>query len=191
AAAAGTFVFLGYFIIFEMLWNGQSPGKRAARIRVIRDDGTPITFVESAIRNLLRIVDFLPFYYGVGLLSILLSRRNKRLGDFAAGTVVVKIPAGDELEPLPEVPSDGHYVEKTKILAPYVSQLTQPEINAIQHFMERRAELEPRTRRRLAMQIADSVRQKLADHAHAALPSDPEQMLAVLYAAIVEHQRRI
>lgn len=79
----------GYYIFFEMLWNGQSPGKRWVGLRVIRADGTPLTLTESIIRNLVRIVDFLPLFYGVGLVTMFLDKKSRRLGDMAASTLVV------------------------------------------------------------------------------------------------------
>ncbi|MEK7327557.1 MAG: RDD family protein, partial [Chloroflexota bacterium] len=81
--------FWGYYILFEMLWNGQSPGKRWVGLRVIRTDGTPITLTESIIRNLVRLVDFLPAYYGVGVVTMFINEQSRRLGDLAAGTLVV------------------------------------------------------------------------------------------------------
>ena len=73
----------------EAAWRGQTPGKRAMRLAVLNDDGTPVRWPGALTRNLLRAVDFLPFLYGVGLISMLLNRDFKRLGDLAAGTVVV------------------------------------------------------------------------------------------------------
>src|SRR5215510_11634669 len=82
-------LFWGYYIFFEMLWNGQTPGKRWVGLRVIRTDGTPITLSESFIRNLTRLVDFLPAAYGIGIISMFLDKQSRRLGDLAAGTLVV------------------------------------------------------------------------------------------------------
>lgn len=85
-----SFVILwGYYIFFEMLWNGQSPGKRMVGLRVIRTDGTPMGVSESIIRNLIRLIDFLPLYYGVGVIAMFISHRAQRLGDLAANTLVV------------------------------------------------------------------------------------------------------
>ncbi|NJP04505.1 MAG: RDD family protein [Chloroflexaceae bacterium] len=80
----------GYFLLFEMIWNGQSPGKRMVRLRVVREGGRPITFGASAVRNLIRIVDFLPAFYGLGVVVMFIDRRVRRLGDLAGGTLVVK-----------------------------------------------------------------------------------------------------
>jgi uncharacterized RDD family membrane protein YckC len=74
---------------FEALWNGQTPGKRAMGIAVLNDDGTPVRWPAALTRNLLRAVDFLPLFYGIGLVAMLINRDFKRLGDLAAGTVVV------------------------------------------------------------------------------------------------------
>jgi uncharacterized RDD family membrane protein YckC len=86
----GFLLVFGYFIFFETLWNGQTPGKRAFHLRVIRDGGYPITFAAAATRNLVRIADFLPVSYAAGALSTFFHPQYKRLGDMAAGTVVVK-----------------------------------------------------------------------------------------------------
>jgi len=80
----------GYYILFELLWNGQTPGKRVAKVRVVRMDGNPAGFIEIVVRNLVRIIDFLPGAYGIGLVTMFFNRRARRLGDFAAGTLVIK-----------------------------------------------------------------------------------------------------
>ncbi len=80
----------GYFVVFETVWNGQTPGKRAGRLRVIRYNGQPIGAGEAMLRNLVRLVDFMPGFYGVGLLTMFIDRNARRLGDFAAGTIVIR-----------------------------------------------------------------------------------------------------
>jgi uncharacterized RDD family membrane protein YckC len=77
----------GYFILLEWLWNGQTPGKRLLHIRVIKQGGYALRFFDTLLRNLLRVVDFLPLFYGVGLTSLLLTRDSQRLGDLIAGTL--------------------------------------------------------------------------------------------------------
>ncbi len=86
----GFILLAGYFLISEAAWNGQTIGKRAARLRVVGDHGEPLTVGQAAIRNLVRIVDFLPFFYAIGMLTLFINGRGKRLGDFAAGTLVVR-----------------------------------------------------------------------------------------------------
>jgi uncharacterized RDD family membrane protein YckC len=87
---------------FEAAWGGQTPGKRMFRIAVLNDDGTPLRWPGALTRNLLRAVDFLPFLYGIGLAAMLLNRDFKRLGDLAAGTVVVYL--GEKAEHAREIP---------------------------------------------------------------------------------------
>jgi uncharacterized RDD family membrane protein YckC len=79
----------GYFALFEAYWHGQTPGKRVMKIRVIKDSGRQITLFEALARNLLRVVDYLPGFYLVGLITMLCNKRSQRLGDLVAGTIVV------------------------------------------------------------------------------------------------------
>jgi uncharacterized RDD family membrane protein YckC len=83
-------VFWGYFALFELVWDGQTPGKRSGNLRVIRRDGQPVRSSEVIVRNLVRLVDMLPGFYGVGLTVMFIDRDDRRLGDFAAGTIVVR-----------------------------------------------------------------------------------------------------
>ena len=80
----------GYYVVFELTWNGQTPGKRWANLRVVRANGNPAGFLDVVIRNLVRIVDFLPTGYGLGLTVMFLNQQARRLGDYAAGTIVIK-----------------------------------------------------------------------------------------------------
>jgi uncharacterized RDD family membrane protein YckC len=82
-------LFWGYFSLFEAFWNGQTPGKRLLKIRVIKDSGRSISLFEALARNLLRIADYLPSLYLVGVITMLCNRQQKRLGDLVAGTMVV------------------------------------------------------------------------------------------------------
>ncbi len=91
-------LFWGYFALFEAFWRGQTPGKRAMQLRVIKDSGRQITLFESLARNLLRVADYLPSLYLAGVICMLTNRRNKRLGDLAAGTMVIHERA--ETQPL-------------------------------------------------------------------------------------------
>jgi uncharacterized RDD family membrane protein YckC len=84
-------IYWGYFLLFEWLWNGQTLGKRALGIRVIQWKGTSLTFSHSAVRNIVRFVDALPLFYAIGFVVSACNRMNRRLGDFAADTLVVHI----------------------------------------------------------------------------------------------------
>src|SRR5437588_8764055 len=111
----GFVVVFGYFWTCEAFWSGQTIGKKVFRLRAVGDRGEPMTFFQAGIRNIVRIVDFLPYAYGVGLVVLFVNGRGKRLGDLAAGTIVVKdsdfialwqLPGGSGL-PLPPPPPPG------------------------------------------------------------------------------------
>ncbi|NVJ66512.1 MAG: RDD family protein [Gammaproteobacteria bacterium] len=92
-----------YPIIFEVFRNGQTPGKKALGIKVVHHDGTPISLSASFVRNILLIADFLPFFYTAGFLSMLFNKDFKRLGDMAAGTVVIYTEKENKEDPIPKV----------------------------------------------------------------------------------------
>jgi uncharacterized RDD family membrane protein YckC len=95
------FLLWGYYLVFELVWNGQTPGKRLLDLRVIRENGYPIRAPDAVVRNLIRVVDGPPFGFAVGVIAMLLNERAKRLGDFAAGTIVVREARRQRLEQLP------------------------------------------------------------------------------------------
>ena len=130
-----------YFIFMEVTTNGRSIGKRAVGLRVVRDGGGPITLRDSIVRNLLRTVDMLPTNYVVGLVAMLVSREGKRLGDLAAGTVVIRIDKPLPALPLPEepVPGDAEFrLERAQLEA-----LGPRERELIRQALRRHVELEP------------------------------------------------
>src|SRR5262245_52834355 len=120
---------------FETRWNGQTPGKRAFGIAVLNDDGTPVRWPGALTRNLLRAVDFLPLFYGIGLVAMLCNRDFKRLGDLAAGTVVVYQA---------EKPTQRVFPEAQPVPPPYA--LSLEEQRAVLELAERASTL---TRERL------------------------------------------
>lgn len=83
-------IFWGYYIAFEVFWNGQTPGKRLFHLRVLRSTGYPVTLADVIVRNFVRIIDLLPNFYAAGVITMMITKRAQRLGDLAAGTVVVK-----------------------------------------------------------------------------------------------------
>jgi uncharacterized RDD family membrane protein YckC len=141
----GFFLLWGYYIFFELAWNGQSPGKRWVGLRVIRTDGTPITLSETVIRNLVRLVDFLPLAYGVGVVSMFIDPRSRRLGDLAAGTLVVRDRGTVTLSSLG---SDPHSVEwgvpastLEALQALPLKRLSDQDLQMAEDFLRRRDEL--------------------------------------------------
>jgi uncharacterized RDD family membrane protein YckC len=157
------FAFLwGYYIFFEMLWNGQSPGKRWVGLRVLRLDGTPITLSESIIRNLVRLVDFLPAYYGVGVIAMFINSQARRLGDLAAGTLVVHDKAAVTLESLaaraspPPNPAQPFSASARSASSQWpVERLTSRDLELAEDFLRRRDSLANRTE--LSQSIARSL----------------------------------
>jgi uncharacterized RDD family membrane protein YckC len=151
----------GYFTLFEAIWAGQTPGKRLLKIRVVREDGRPIGFPEAAIRNLLRVVlDAQPFnMYAVAFVTGMLNPRFKRLGDYAAGTVVIRerrqaVPAAGPRLRAPAQPALAQ-------AGPRVRQLTPEEMATLQAYLRRRDELDPKTRSEMARRVAVSLLQRL------------------------------
>ncbi len=145
----------GYFALFEIFWNGQTPGKRYAQVRVIKDDGRPIGAYEAIVRNALRLIDMLPAMYGIGLISIFMSRKSKRLGDFVAGTVVVHEKTLEGIRPYVETKTD-------ETLPPIdTAKVTLEEVRLIETFLNRRDNLEPAVRTTMATQIANRLADKM------------------------------
>lgn len=160
----------GYFILFEIIWSGQTPGKRLLGLRVIRDNGYPIRPVDAVIRNLLRVFDGLPFFYAVGVLTMLFNARSKRLGDFAAGTLVVREGArshgafADTIEPL-ESQGAGF-------------SLRGEDATLVRDFLVRRSGMNPSARADLAARLANA----LSTRYGLTVETDPEAFLERLGA---------
>jgi uncharacterized RDD family membrane protein YckC len=148
-------IYSAYFAVFEAIWNGQTPGKRYAQLRVMKDDGRPISAFDSVTRNLLRIVDSLPALYGVGVISVFFSKKNKRLGDFVAGTVVVHEKTVEAARPFLETQVDASGPAYS------VSKLTLDELRLIETFLQRRDSFDPALRGSMAAQIATRIGQTL------------------------------
>ena len=162
----------GWNVGFEAFWNGRTPGKRALGLRVVRDGGYPIGFIDAVLRNLLRAADFLPAGYLIGLLVMAGDRRSRRLGDLVAGTMVViesrsamaspivlaPEPTADELNALPPRPP-----------------VTPDELEAIELFL-RRSHLSPQRRLELAEMVVPALAQRMGLR-----PSDPIRFLGVLH----------
>jgi uncharacterized RDD family membrane protein YckC len=159
---ASFLVFAAYDVLFEVFASGRTPGKRLNGLRVVRMDGSPITFFTSAIRNVLRIVDILPFVapYLVGIVTILVTRRNQRLGDVAAGTLVVRErteqPSLRELRTAQPQPLPAPAANAWDATA-----VTADELAAVRSFLTRRYELTHEARYRLAADLAGALRPKV------------------------------
>src|SRR5579863_9315969 len=175
--AVAIYVFLiflfnwGYFTLFEAFWNGRTPGKRVARIRVIQRSGRAIGLFESMARNFIRYIDQIPFFYAVGAIAIFVTRDHQRLGDLAAGTLVVRdrieeAPASREATrtftanmftpaaPTPE-PHAGFTLPDLGI-----AKLSVSDLQVLESFFSRRLDMPLETRETIAQRIAAAIQAK-------------------------------
>jgi uncharacterized RDD family membrane protein YckC len=151
-------VYWGYFALFEVVWRGQTPGKRYVGIRVIKESGRPIDAFEAIGRNLMRGIDGLPGFYGVGLVCMMLNQQHRRLGDFVAGTVVVHESRADEVQPAWSAPAKD--TPSSAETAPQMAQVAAEELILIETYLHRRSDLDAAVRLQTAHQIAERIKAK-------------------------------
>lgn len=192
-------LFWGYFSLFEAFRNGQTPGKRAMKIRVIKDSGRQITFFEALARNLLRVVDALPGMYLVGAISILLTKQNQRLGDLVADTIVVHERVDDfggymgvpvsrtssaRLFSTPAAPSP----QAGSIPADRIALLGEDDLHLVDSYLSRALSLPMDTRATLASRLLDGLCRKMA----VGVPTEiaPERTLEAISYAMRGQGRR-
>jgi uncharacterized RDD family membrane protein YckC len=195
---AGIFLFYfllywGYFSLFEAFWNGQTPGKRLLKIRVIKDSGRQITLFEALARNLIRVVDALPSFYLIGVITMLCNREQKRLGDLVAGTIVVHERSGEQ--PLmshnsrtftsalyPQPLETTREPVSALLPADGVARLDAGDLNVIDTFFSRALDLDLDKRAEIAGRIAGRMSAKM----QIPLPVDvaPERVLESIAHAI-------
>jgi uncharacterized RDD family membrane protein YckC len=150
-------VFFGYDVLFEVRAHGRTPGKRWTGLRVVRTGGTPVTLVPSSVRNVMRLVDILPALYAIGMFSIFVTRQNQRLGDLAAGTLIVRDRPGGmrsaEAAPRFARPvADGWDV----------SAVSARDIGTVRRFLDRRQTLAGGPREELARELEERLRPLVA-----------------------------
>jgi uncharacterized RDD family membrane protein YckC len=151
-------LYWGYFAIFEIVWKGQTPGKRAAGIRVIKDSGRPIDALSAILRNLMRAIDLLPGMYGVGVVTMVLNRHSRRLGDFVAGTIVVHDKPAARLAEMPiEPPPRAFEVPLTT----HAVRLSDGEVVLIETYLARRFEYAEGARGDAAARIVERISRRL------------------------------
>jgi len=155
AVAVFALVFV-YPVAFELGAAGRTPGKRWSSLRVICADGSPVTFRASALRNLVRLVDAIPGTYLVGAIAVFASPSNQRLGDLAAGTIVVREPRTGRHAPSHQASAEAPRIED--LPAWDVSGLTPLELAALRRFLERRHDLAAVPRNLLARDLAERLR---------------------------------
>ena len=149
-------MYWGYFAIFEIVWKGQTPGKRRAKIRVIHMSGRPLNAFESIARNFMRVVDGLPAAYAVGVITMMLNRYNRRLGDYVAGTVVVHDRIATDGSP---ILGDMRGVSAS---ADAIRKITPDELVVIESYLHRRFDLPAEVRTAASQRLVTMVSEKTA-----------------------------
>lgn len=148
--------YIGYFVLFETLWFGQSPGKRYTKIRVIRDDGQPERITQATLRSLLRPVDDILF---LGFFCILLAPQEKRLGDWLAGTLVVQVDPNSSGQLA--IPDRSQAIGQDLLALVDMAQLSPDDLATIRDFLQRRTTLSPKAKRQVSDQLARRYRDQL------------------------------
>jgi len=160
-------VFAGYFTFFEWIWSGQTPGKRWLKLRVIREDGRPITFWEASVRNLLRALDMFPVgSYSIGLIAVFASTRDQRIGDMVGGTVVVRereteAPEFAKVFATPVSDPAMRRSFKPVNFTASLNSLTDTEIQVVETFLRRRWDLSEMPRQWMAWRVSLPILYKL------------------------------
>lgn len=147
-----------YFVFFEVLWRGASPGKRALGLAVVGENGLPVSFTASLVRNLLRAVDMLPMSYLTGLVAMLVSERTRRLGDIAAGTIVIRFDRGRPVAPLEAAPAGAGHVPFTREQMRCVGAT---ERQLLRQTLRRVASLDAEEAERVAQRSAGALSQRI------------------------------
>src|SRR6266704_6475731 len=174
-------LFWGYFLLFEALNDGRTPGKRLMGIRVLMDTGHPLTFTAAAVRNLVRIVDMQPvFTYQVGLAFVLFHAQNKRLGDIVAGTVVVR----DRPENLQLATPPAGSTREPEALEAGPPELADEEFRLLDQLLERLQGLEGAVRHRLTAELVARFAPRFPRR-----DPDPETFLVQLHSAELAKRR--
>jgi uncharacterized RDD family membrane protein YckC len=177
--SSATFAIIFFYdVLFEVLGRGKTPGKRWTGLRVVRSGGRPITFVRSALRNILRIVDILPALYAIGMITIFATPRNQRLGDLAAGSLVVRDRRGGRSEAV--APAALEPVDLGEAATWDVSAVPADDVATVRAFLERRRQLEAQASREIAEELARRLRPRVGG-AHESFAD--ERFLELLVAA--------
>jgi uncharacterized RDD family membrane protein YckC len=189
-------VFAGYFTFFEWIWSGQTPGKRWLKLRVIREDGRPITFWEASVRNLLRPLDMFPMgSYSIGLVAVFASTRDQRIGDMVGGTVVVRereAEAPDFMNVFATPVSDPA-MRRSFVPVDFtasISSLTESEIQVVETFLRRRWDLTDMVRQWMAWRVSLPILYKLRPTYNLATFTYEGFLEELLHRYVQEHRFR-
>jgi uncharacterized RDD family membrane protein YckC len=186
--------FSSYFAFFEWLWSGQTPGKRWLKLRVIREDGRPITFWEATVRNLVRFLDMMPYpFYSIGLISVFSTTRDQRIGDMVAGTVVIRereeeAPAFSQVFATPVSDPALRRSFKPVDFTANLSALTESEIQVVETFLRRRWDLPDLPRQWMAWRVSMPILYKLRPQYDLATFTYEGFLEELLHRYLLEHR---
>lgn len=173
----GYFIMLwGYFIVFERLWNGRTPGKKRMGIRVMADNGHAVSTSDVVIRNIVRIIDqFIP----IGIIVAFISPQRKRLGDYLAGTIVIKEKEFELKGPVKDMSTYNSFpVDIEGTVRSRIQRLTAQDLKITREYLTRREALEPNAAKRLATKLADGLLKKLSlDYTY----DEPDKIIEAIY----------
>jgi uncharacterized RDD family membrane protein YckC len=169
-------LYVGYFVVFETLWQGQTPGKRYTHIRVLQDNGRMVGLQQSVLRAVIRPIDDLFF---VGAILIALSKQEKRLGDWAAGTVVIQLEKSEGHTF--QISTAAHQLSSQLPEIAKLSQLRPDDFAVIREFLQRRTVLTPQARQSLALSLSQQVRSRLQILPDQLPSISPELLLEAAY----------
>jgi uncharacterized RDD family membrane protein YckC len=153
-------IYTGYFTLFEVFWNGRTPGKRIVGLRTIKEDGRNLTVLESILRNVLRIVDQLPGMYLVGFVTMLIDRHNRRLGDMVAGSLVIHESRPVAMEASWMAPA-GSGSEIPAIARARLAQLSPQDLELVETFLQRRLDWTAAVREKMENDICEHLGERL------------------------------
>jgi uncharacterized RDD family membrane protein YckC len=175
-------IFTGYFTVFELIWQGQTPGKRLIKIRVIRDDGKSIGLSQAVLRSLLRPID--DFFF-IGVFFILLGKREKRLGDLAAGTIVIQEERSTPKTKLTISPAAEQLAAELPAMTD-LDQLLPDDFAVVRDYLHRRSEMTPKARDALSLKLARQLRNLICLEA---IPpgTTSDRFLEAVYLAYQQH----
>jgi uncharacterized RDD family membrane protein YckC len=175
-------IYVGYFVFFESLWQGQTPGKRFVKIRVICNDGKPVGLAQSALRALLRPVDE---FLWLGMFLIVFGKQEKRLGDWVAGTLVIQEQNISRSSQFP-ISQEANQLASQLLIEADLSQMLPQDFGVVREYLHRRSGMIPQARRELARKLASQLRNIIK------LDKIPEDVTANIFleAVYLAYQRR-
>ncbi len=182
AALLGFALYVGYFVLFESIQNGQTPGKKLAKIQVVRDDGRPVEFFQAVLRALVRPLDD---FLWIGFFLIVFGQQEKRLGDLLAGTLVVQTQSAATLTKSVDIPAAAYELAPQLRATLNLNLILPDDFAVLREYFQRRSAMRPDAVQQLTVKLANEV---LGILELQALPPNvgPQLFLEAIYVACQE-----